>query len=234
MNETAMLFELQQVDLDLVAVQRRLLEVDALLGETLALRDARQQVERARKGARTWHTRLTELELNLESLAEKIAAGEKRLYSGKVRSPKELENLQMETASLKNRLRAIEEEALHAMERVDETRAALEEAEQHLQQVEGEWKETQKALATERKELLERLNALNAERKERIAALSQKALSAYDYLRKQKGGHAVALLKGGVCQGCRVSVSANKVREVQAGGGLVFCGNCDRILYAAG
>jgi hypothetical protein len=233
MNETAMLFELQQVDLNMVALQRRLLEVEALLGETLALRDARQQVERARERARTWHTRLTELELNLESLSEKIETGEKRLYSGRVRNPKELESLQMETVSLKNRLRAIEEEALQAMERVDETRAALTRAEQHWREVEREWKETQKALAAERKELMRRLNTLTSERRERIATLSPRALSAYDHLRKQKGGHAVALLKGGVCQGCRVSVSANKVREVHAGSSLVFCGNCDRILYAA-
>ena len=231
MSEVAMLFRLQEVDLDSLAVQRRLLEVKAQQGETEALREARQRVEMARKEAADWRTRMTELELTLDSLTEKIEAGEKRLYGGRIRNPKELESLQMETASLKKRLGTVEEEALQAMERVEETRAALSQAEQHLQQVEAEWREMQAALKAEQQDLQRKLASLRAEREKVVAALSPEALSAYDDLRKRKGGRAVARLEGNVCQGCQVSVSANKVRAAQAGGTLAFCGNCERILY---
>ena len=54
----------------------------------------------------------------------------------------------------------------------------------------------------------------------------------YDRLAKNKRGVAVSILKQGVCQACRVSVTNNIIREIQLRK-IVHCSNCGRILYAS-
>lgn len=232
MNEAVALHDLQQIDLALLACARRLAEVQSQLEDSQALMDARQQVEATSERVSTWRARVREMDLAMESLISKIRSGEERLYSGQVHNPKELASLELETTHLKQRLGAMEEEALQAMEQVDDTSTALDTAERQLRELESAWQESQARLSAEQDDLQRRLASLRHERQQLAKALSANALRAYDYLRQRKGSTAVAQLKDGVCQGCRVSVSANKVREVHAGNTLISCGNCDRILYS--
>ncbi len=232
MNEAVALHDLQQIDLELLACARRLSEVESQLEDSQAVLNARKQVEATSERVGTWRARVRELELAMESLISKIRSGEERLYSGQVHNPKELAGLERETTHLKQRLGALEEEALQAMEQVDEKSTALDTAERLLREMESAWQETQAQLSAERDDLQRRLAVLRRERQQLARTLSASALRTYDYMRQLKGDTAVAQLKGGVCQGCRVSVSKNKVREVHAGNTLVSCGNCDRILYS--
>jgi len=229
MSEAAILYRLQQIDLALTDLQQRL-HTQTQLGETTELQQARNAVQATKKQASVWRTRLKEAELALESLVSKISQGEQRLYSGKVRNPKELRNLQRELTSLKQRRSAKEEEVLGAMVQVEDLARSQEEAHRHLRAVESAWRESQASLTAEQESLQKQLSELSKERREVAATVSANALRMYDYLRQRKAGRAVALLAEGVCQGCRVSVSSNKKREVQLQDSIVTCGNCGRIL----
>jgi predicted nucleic acid-binding Zn-ribbon protein len=69
------------------------------------------------------------------------------------------------------------------------------------------------------------------EREAALISVNAEDRVTYDTLRKQKRV-AVALLSEGSCSLCGVAPSSSRVQAARAGGELVRCNNCGRILYA--
>jgi predicted nucleic acid-binding Zn-ribbon protein len=118
------------------------------------------------------------------------------------------------------------------MVEVEEHEAEADSKKASLSQIETEWTQTQKELIEERSELEERLVHLTKERVNLERTIGAEDLALYEELCSRKGGQAVALLKGGVCQACRVTLPTSRVQQARSGDTLSFCSSCQRILYA--
>ncbi len=232
MSRVELLYRLQQVDSELDTKHRRLQEVEAGLGETEELVQARTSVQQAETTHRRWQTTLQDLELKMATLENKIKSSEQRLYSGTVRNPKELTSLQEELNYLRRRKGKEEDRLLEAMISVEERAAVLQDAQRHWEAVEAAWTTRQAELSRERDELAARLAELRDLRAARVEAVDGADLSAYEDLRQRKGGTAVARLKGNLCTSCHVEVPSSRSQQARQGAKLVFCGSCGRILYA--
>jgi predicted nucleic acid-binding Zn-ribbon protein len=232
MNRSHLLYRLQTIDLEIGNGQRRLEEVEADLGESEELRQARRAVQKAEGELSRWRTTLRDLELEARSLTAKITSAEERLYSGRVTNPKELANLQDEVSYLKRRRGELEDRQLEAMVEVEEYEAEVDSRKASLAQIEAEWSQAQKRLTGERSQLEERLARLEEERVKMEGMIGPEDLALYGELRGRKGGQAVALLKGGVCQACMVTLPTSQVQQVRSRDSLSFCSSCQRILYA--
>ena len=233
MNRSQLLYRLQTIDLEMGNGKRRLEEVEAGLGESEELRQARRALQKAKDELNRWQTTLRDLELEAKSLTAKITSVEERLYSGRVTNPKELANLQNEVSYLKRRRGDLEDKQLEAMVEVEEHEAKVDSKKANLAQIEAEWSQTQERLTEERSELEERLaHLMKKERVEVEEMIGAEDLALYGELRSRKGGRAVALLKGEVCQACRVTLPTSRVQQARSGNSLSFCSSCQRILYA--
>ena len=232
MNRSHLLYRLQTIDLEIGNGKRRLEEVEAGLGESEELRQARRALQKAKDELSRWRTTLRDLELEARSLNAKIISVEERLYSGRVTNPKELANLQNEVSYLKRRMGDLEDRQLEAMVEVEEHEAEVDSKQASLTQIEAEWTQTQKQLTEERSELEEKLAHLTTERVEVEGMIEAEDLALYGELCSRKGGQAVALLKGEVCQACRVTLPTSRVQQARSGDSLIFCSSCQRILYA--
>ena len=131
MSRSRVLYQLQQTDIELETIARRLAEIDASIGESAALRQARQEVVAAEAELHSRHARATDLDLEVRSLGERIQADEQKLYSGRVTSPKELSSLQDDVASLKRWRNKKEEEQLEAMLAEESAQSRLAAAHHH-------------------------------------------------------------------------------------------------------
>jgi predicted nucleic acid-binding Zn-ribbon protein len=69
------------------------------------------------------------------------------------------------------------------------------------------------------------------EREAAIISVSAEDRITYATLRKQKR-IAVGLVVDGTCTACGVAPSSSRVMAARAGGELVRCGSCGRIIYA--
>ncbi len=232
MNIAHMLYTLQTIEVELGDKSRRLEEVRVALKDTKKLDEARRAVQDSEAELARWQAQQRDQELEMKSVTGKIGTVEKRLYSGTVRNPKELANLEEELNYLRRRKNALEDELLETMVAVDESQAELKKRRQCLTEVEAEWEASQVALTAERAALKAQLEQLKSEQAELRAEIGEKELSLYQQLRRKKGGRGVALLKGGVCQGCGMALPTSKAQQVRQGDTLVFC-SCGRILYAA-
>ncbi len=228
MTIAELLYQLQQIDETTRAKQRRLADVEAQLGESDELREARSRLSKAEATLHELERRQRVQELELESVEDKLKAEESRLYSGRVTNPKELAGLQKEVRYLKHRRTELEDILLETMVSREEATTHVREQKEILKKVEARWERDQSALLTERDELQAAIAEANGRRAELVNQIPPHALNTYEYLMRTKG-LAVAVVEKGMCTGCRVSLSAVDRQRVGSDE-LVTCSNCGRVL----
>lgn len=224
------LYQLQSLDLELENGRRRVAEIQADLGPSEPLRQARQALIDAEEEHRGWVTQARSLELEIESLDNKISTSERRLYGGSVTNPKELSDIQEEVASLKRRRGGLEDELLEAMVYGEEAGATLERCRATLADTEAGWQADQAALQDEWHQLEARLAEARNEREQLSRTIVADDLALYDQIRTRYGPVAVTKLRDGVCGFCAVVPSSTKLKRIRGGRELLQCGNCARVL----
>lgn len=172
------------------------------------------------------------LEDEVALLSAKAVAEDKKLYSGTVTAPKELQAIQDEIKSLDRRRTALEDDVLvqmEAAEPLDETLAAVRVRRAELDAVLTDLRDR---LAAAEAVIDAEVTVLQGERDALAAGLDPAVLREYDQLRKMLGGVAVAKLEGSSCRGCHLQLSAVEVERIRklAPDAMVHCEECGRIL----
>jgi len=153
MTNAADLFALQEIDLALDSAIARLAEIEAELGETEELIDARALVEEKRAPATALRSRQKDLEWAVDEIRVKTTAIEEKLYGGSVRNPKELSDLDADLKSLKSQLRVREDDLLTLLVEIDDAEAELVGAQSAYAEIESLWRQGQKRLQEEKSEI---------------------------------------------------------------------------------
>lgn len=229
MSQVRQLYKLQQIDTEIQQKKQRLSEVIQLQRETAELLTARQRAHAADEDLLTWQTRQNDLNLELGTLNNEAGRTNQRLYSGNVKNPKELEDLQNKVQELGRRNDALEDEILEAMIMVEEVQEEKDTADQSLTEIQTSWEKSQESLQQEQNELALRLHVLIEARNKQVVLIEESLLTEYERIGSRKGGLAVVRLEDNRCSGCHLTVSANKVTRVERGE-IVTCGGCWRIL----
>lgn len=230
MSRASSLYRLQETDLELDACRARLAEIETALSGSPAVQAARTRAQAAEAQLAKARAVLQDLELENAALDEKIREVEGRLYGGRVRNPKELQDLQADAESLKRRRAASEEQQLNALILFEETETQLAQAQADLRRAEEDAVRSNAALNAERAALTVRLTKLEAEREALGISIPTTDRQLYDRLRQHKHGRALSRLKDGVCTACGIEPSA-ALRQEAKRGELARCSGCDRILY---
>ncbi len=229
MTKGADLYRLQCLDSETDAKQRRLAEVEAALGESEALQEARQALESAQALVQRWALRQRDLELEIQSPSDKISRSEQRLYSGTVKNPKELADLQAEIASLRRRQQKLEDDLLEAMIEREEAETAQAQAEEHLNETQTCWSAQQADMMFEREALQAQLAEIEQARTSLLPSIEAGDLATYQALRHRKGGLAVAQVHDGACSVCGVAISPRLEWQLRHGE-PACCNNCECII----
>jgi len=170
------------------------------------------------------------LEHEIDSLTQKSAAEEKRMYDGSIANARELESLQHEIENLRKRRSDREDELLVLMEIREDLESKASAAEART----AELRSAADALGGEAdRELTEidrDLAARGAERDAIVPDIDPEVLELYEELRVQKKGVGAAALIDGVCQGCHEKLSAMELDRLKHADGVKRCEYCRRIL----
>ena len=231
MNVLRDLYQIQLADSERDAKIQRLAEVEASLVPSDDVARAKQAAVETEQSLAQLRIQLRDLELEISGLNNKLQANQDRLYSGRVRNPKELSNLQEEAAALRRRQSELEDQQLELMIAIEEDEAEFAERRARLLQIETTWREGQASLQAEKATLEADLAELEQDLNEKRARLGAADLAMYDDLRSSLGGVGIALLKRGICQVCGTDVPTGAARAVARGEGLYYCPTCARLLY---
>ncbi len=231
MSVAKQLYQLQEVDLELESNEQALNQIASQLGESQAVVRAQTEFTLAQQRLEELGRQEHSIEWEIDDLTNKLATVEEKLYSGKIRNPKELTNLQHEVDGLKARRDQLEDKALETMSQVELSEASVASIRSELKRLEADWHRQQQQLSTDMEQLKTILSDLNHKRQLLSAKIDPGAVEFYHELKKQKGT-AVAKVEQGLCRGCRISLSTTKLQQARSGS-LVQCSSCGRILFLA-
>lgn len=232
MSRVSSLYRLQEIDSTIVSSRARIVEIQKILENDAEVLQARQVLSEAEEVLSQARISRNQAEHAVEDQREKIKRTEQKLYGGSVSNPKELQDLQMESESLKRFLVTLEDRLLDAM-------LVFEEQEINHQQSLADYELITAERGMEHKNLQQELDNLNAnlaklgeEREAAQANVDEDDLRRYEKERKKTGGSVVVLLQDGSCTACGLTVARSVLQAINQGNDLVTCDQCGRILYA--
>lgn len=232
MNRAHGLFRLQEIDLVIDKSKARLDEVTDLLSDDQELNQAKESLERAEDKLNSTRSALQSAEGVVSSQQFKIEQTEKKLYSGSVQNTRELQDLQMESDSLKRYLETLENRLLDAMVAHEEAELEFEADITRVELIQQRRDHELEDLLKEQSHIKNDLIRLENNREAALASISPEDLAVYGNLRLKKGGYAVALLDGSNCNLCGLSVGSSIQQTIRSGSDLIQCKLCNRFLYA--
>ncbi|WEV29959.1 C4-type zinc ribbon domain-containing protein [Streptomyces sp. 71268] len=174
----------------------------------------------------------TKAEQDVDQVRQRAARDQKRLDSGAVTSPKDLENLQSEIASLARRQGTLEDVVLEIMERRESAQARAAELTEQVAAVEAKVVDATARRDAATESLDAEIATATKEREVVAGSIPADLLKLYEKLRTQQGGVGAARLYQRRCEGCRLELNITEINEVKAAkpDEVVRCENCRRIL----
>ncbi len=228
---TDALLRFQDIDLELQKLNQKLADIEVSLHDTTTLTQAQQHAEEATQTAHAARKAQKDVEFELQRTQTELQQTEQRLYSGSVTNPRQLEDLQAKSQSLRKWVAKLEDDLLETMvarEEADETDTRLSAQLKHLATKRATLEQN---LAAERAVLQTRAQTLQEEAARVQERVPPAILDSYRYLTNRTGGIPVARLNGDICSMCGVEVLKPTQRKVKIGE-EAYCDGCRRLLVA--
>jgi hypothetical protein len=231
MSQSQMLYRLQQIDTQLDQALGRTNEIEKILAGNTVLQQAESALLNVQQRLQTELISLRRAEQSVQDQYVKIAQTEAALYGGKIRLPKELQDLQNEVAALKRHLVKLEDSQLDCMLAVEDAQSMQEQAALLYDQANSAWVEQTAQLHNEHSQIQNQITRLESERVAALGSISEELLTLYENLRKQRNGVAVVVIAQRNCGACGTMLTPAVLQSVQSSSTVIRCPTCNRILY---
>jgi len=232
MSRVSSLFRLQELDLLISRSHERIAEIDVLLASDEEVTTARTDCECKEEQLAEARLENSKADHEVESQRAKIDNTQKALYGGSVTNPKELEDLQLESESLKRYLDTLDDRLIEKMVALEEAELKHAQASQKLTELIARKSGENELMTADRLDLLSTIERTKTEREAALSNISAEDLKTYEKFRRRFDGIALALLISGNCGVCGVDLARSKEQDIRGGNTLVYCDQCGRILYA--
>jgi predicted nucleic acid-binding Zn-ribbon protein len=232
MSEPFKLYRLQQIDSQIDQIHNRLKAIESALSSDKTVRLAQKRVEQSQEAFKKEQKNLRNAEQDVQAQRVKIEQSESTLYGGKVRNPKELQDLQNEVASLKRYLSVLEDRQLEAMIAVEMADEKLQTDSRQLEKALAASAAQHKDLSAEKEDLLTDLSRLEGQRSATTSSIPEEDMQIYNQLRRTRSGIAVARIVDKCCSACGTTLNAALLHAARSPNQISRCDGCSRILYS--
>lgn len=229
-NDLATLYELQQIDTRIHDLEREREALDSGAELRAQAEAMRAQVQTAHDELRRLEVELRDSELQMKTREAKKKDFEDKMYSGRVRNPKEIDDMQREVQMLSGQIDKLEDKALGLMDEVEQRRATLAESESALRQQEAQLAAVDARYNSDSARISAEIAGLESQRTAVGSSIPPDLLRRYDELRTKRGNVAVVKVTSEICPGCRIALSIDTMRQLKRGA-RVSCDSCARMLY---
>ncbi len=175
-------------------------------------------------------------ERKLDDEARSIGAhaddADKRLYSGTLASPRELQALQADIEMLRKQRSQIEDRELEVMETREALDVRLASLDERAAQLGAENVRLQASIAASEQEIDAELAEEDAAWNAAAASVPEALMADYQRRRAQNRGAGAARLVGTTCGACHLSIPSTEAEHIRraAGAEVAYCDNCGAIL----
>lgn len=230
MTQALALYRLQEFELAIIEQRKRIKEIDVLLENNEIVQLAQEQQSQAQASYDEIRHRVKDLEIQIETLKNKHQSADALLYSGKVKNPKELQDIQHEVEALGRRNSELDEQLMELMIQRDTAEKVLNDANAELESITADWNSEHSDLMSEKSQLEKQSDGLMVERKEAVKDVDSATMKEYNSMRTSKSNRPVSVMIDGACSVCGIEQNNAIIKLVHAGDSLIKCQNCGRIL----
>lgn len=225
------LYNLQEIDhlIDSIDAERE--RVERRLAAGVNRPDLTEEADRHSSQAVAIGDNVENRREEAERLRERLTGLESRLYNSNT-SRRDLSTIQREVDSTRYQISQIDDTILEQEEEQRTHEEAALTARTEMQDAETNWRDAISELNTRLAQLAEERETAAGQREKLADALPSDDLQRYERLRRNKAGTAVSLVDNGrVCVSCRMTLTANVMRQLRNKSRQVPCSACGRILY---
>jgi predicted nucleic acid-binding Zn-ribbon protein len=156
----------------------------------------------------------------------------KKLYSGTVSSPRELQAMQADIDMLHRRRSDLEDEELEVMEQRETLDAELATLDAAIAALQARVAELTKTIAETETEIDAEIQREIEARADLAKPIAESLLRDYERRRVQNRGAGAARLVGTTCQACHLTIPSTEAEQIRRGAGstVSYCDNCSAIL----
>ena len=228
-GDLELLLKLQNIDYDLGELERSKDYIpdmmDNLRQEIMEserkLRESSDALSAAKTEQRT-------VDLDLQTKQDKLKKLQERMMA--IKTNKEYDALVSEIDQIKALIYERENRAVELIE-------AVEKYEKEVETLTGQSTGVRKINGEQLISLQQQIDSVGAkihskekERETLVDKVGERALRAYDRIRKGKGGAAVVAVKKRACGACYKALPPQKIQEIKRGDQIIICDSCGRML----
>ncbi|MBZ0270422.1 hypothetical protein K8I61_00175 [bacterium] len=232
-DQLLILGRLQELDARIDRLREEERRLPAIIEKTRAkIADAQARLEERRAYVKAYGEERRRKERELEEIEARVSADKAKQMN--VKTNQEYHAIMKEIAQFEKMRDERSDDVLLILEKIET-------ADQEAKKAQAHYDATMKTIDEEIaiykarvEELTPDIERLAAERAALASDIDPILLRRYEGLRRQKAGIAIVAADGGVCGGCHMSVSPHLINKLQRNEDLIFCSNCQRILYWQG
>jgi hypothetical protein len=167
-----------------------------------------------------------------QTVGERADEVNKRLYSGTISSPRELQAMQADIDMLHRRRSDLEDEELEVMEQRENLDRELATLDAQIASLQARVAALTAAIAATEAEIDADIAREMAARATLAEPIAESLLRDYERRRAQNRGAGAARLVGTTCQACHLTIPSTEAERVRrdAGNVVSYCDNCSAIL----
>ena len=231
MNQSAGLHRLQALDIKISQNNSQIAHINSLLSDETETNRNQQELDGEKNTLHQLEQALKESSYITSTLRIRTEQCESSLYSGNIKNPKELQDLQSEIKSLKNQIVVEEEKELDLMLRVENQQSIVNESNTRFNTAKSLKHGKSDKLLQELSIIQKENEKIHVERDAAVKSLQPKDLEIYDRIRQHKGGIAVVDVIDNTCSSCGAEISQAEWQKARINPEFVFCQGCGRIIY---
>ncbi len=234
MSEMKLLWEMQQLNLKKIALEKQL-KSSPVVKELTQLKVNIKAVQEELKEKKEVYDRekkhLKQKEDAAAGLREKIEALNNELYSGQHNNAKELTGVTAKLDDLKEKLKILDDEAIIFMEKIEELKqtilgetAALNSNKDRFRQLRDDYLQQKNSVSAE-------INAIPARQNKLGKGVTAEKMTIFRQLSDNfPDGMVIAGAAKGICAGCHMGVSFDIMKHLKLDDKIIYCDHCGRIL----
>ena len=230
-EQLSLLIALQKIDTKIRTAteeKNRLPDILASLERRRA--ESREELNKVKEALQTAQKNKRDRDKDLEAGIQKIEKLKSR--TSDIKTNKEYTALLKEIETAEQEDKAIEDEILGLMEKIDAAAEQIAAAEKGATLEEAAIGAEQKQHEAVFSKRAEEIRILEQSRQEAASRLGPSVLAKYQKLVRTKSGAVVVEVRGETCSGCHMSIPPQVYVNVKKNDAIIGCPHCGRILYS--
>ncbi|MFQ5452664.1 MAG: zinc ribbon domain-containing protein [Candidatus Zixiibacteriota bacterium] len=229
-HELELLLKLQVIDYDLGELERSKEYLPDMMDNlNREIDEAQNKFIDTVKGLEESKLKQKNLELEISTQEASLQKFQQQMMS--IKTNKEYDALVSEIDSIKGVISDKETDLLETIELVTAFEKNIDAYKEKLAQVKENNTKQLSILQEKIDSIGDKVSGRENEREEIAASISRQIISAYERVRKGKGGTVVVSVRKRACGSCYKALTPKKVQDIRRGEKILTCDNCGRLLF---